>query len=507
MDNYLELSRASDLTKRGDYVFYRFLEILPGALSIATLLLAVVLSFFRPMWVAIFIFLFDLFWTLQVGYLAVYQVVCFCRMRRYLKTDWTERLKKVPNSRHIYHLIILPMVREDWAVVKDTLECLKNTEYPKENMIVVLAQEERVKEHAQKIAQLAKEHYGQAFGDFLVTLHPSDTVGEVIGKGSNAAFAGGEAKKLLDRKGIPYDKVIVSTFDIDTKVFPHYLSCVTYNFLTCSRPHRSSFQPIPIYHNNVWEAPAFTRVIASSNSFWQMMQQERPEQLVTYSSHSMPATVFYEVGYPKNVVSDDSRIFWKAFLKYDGDYRVVPLYYPVSMDVLVAESFWKTCVNQYKQQRRWAWGCIEIPYFLFGFWKNRKISWRKKVFSTIVALEGFWAWACASILILVLGWLPLLLGGNDFKASVLSYNLPRLTSVIMGFAMVGIFISAFTGVLFLPARPKGVSRFRYFSLFLQWLLLPITLIVFGSIPAIEAQVRLMLGKYMGFWVTPKIRKN
>lgn len=507
MESYLDISRAEDLENKRERRIYRFFEILPGSLTLATLALALFLSWLKPVWVAIFILLFDFFWTLQVYYLTSYQVLCFYKMRKSLKTDWRKKLEKILNWQETRHLIFLPMVKENWDVVKDTLECLRNADYPKEKIIVVLAQEERAGEEIKEIAFLAEKNYGNCFGRFLVSVHPKDLENEVIGKGSNVAFASKIAKEYIDANSIPYEKIIISTFDIDTKIFPQYLLCLTYHFLTCEKPQRSSFQPIPIYHNNIWDAPAFTRVIATSNSFWQMMQQERPEQLVTYSSHSMPAKPFFEVGYPKTVVSDDSRIFWKAFLKYNGDYRVVPLYYPVSMDVLVAENFWKTCKNQYKQQKRWAWGCIEIPYCLFGFLKNKKIPFKKKFFSSVIALEGFWAWACASLLILVLGWLPLILGGKEFNVSILSYNLPRLTSLIMIFAMAGIFVSAFSGILFLPKKPKRASPLKFLSVFFQWLLLPITLIAFGSFPAIDAQIRLMFGKYLEFWNTPKVRKQ
>ncbi|MCX6721217.1 MAG: hypothetical protein NT026_01285 [Candidatus Staskawiczbacteria bacterium] len=333
---------------------------------------------------------------------------------------------------------------------------------------------------------------------------------EIGGKGSNAAWAGKEAKKLIDHLKIPYENILFSAFDIDTKVFPGYFACVTWHYLTEKNPMQASYQPVPVYNNNIWSAPAFSRVVSTSNTFWQMIQQERAEKLTTYSSHTIPAKVFFEVEYPANVVSDDSRIFWKAYLYYDGDYRVVPVYYMVSMDAVMAKNFWQTAINQYKQQKRWAWGCDEIPYIIFGFLNNRKISTSAKFSQIYTILDGFWSWATAALLLFLLGWLPILLGGQKFNFTVLSFNLPILTSRIMTISMIGMLVSAVLSTMLLPPVPKEfkwyVRWYKKSTVFLQWIFLPVTLILFGALPALDAQIRLMLGRYMGFWVTEKIRK-
>jgi len=237
-----------------------------------------------------------------------------------------------------------------------------------------------------------------------------------------------------------------------------------------------------------------------------MMQQEREEQLVTYSSHAIPFKVLAEVGYPSNIVSDDSRIFWKAYLHYDGNYRAVPLHYPISMDAVLSENTIKTMVSQYKQQRRWASGVENIPYLFYGFLKNKKIKLRDKIYHSFVILEGFWSWAVAALLIFLLGWLPLMLGGKEFNDTLLSYNLPRLTSYIMTIAMVGMVVSAVISILILPTERVGNGMRKKLFIFFQWVFLPITLIAFGAFPALESQVRLMVKKPLGFWVTEKTRK-
>jgi len=73
----------------------------------------------------------------------------------------------------------------------------------------------------------------------------------------------------------------------------------------------------------------------------------------------------------------------------------------------------------------------------------------------------------------------------------------------MNLAMIGLLFSAFFSIMTLPPKPRHIKASRYLTMVLQWILFPYCMIIFGSIPAIDAQTRLMLGKYMGFNVTKK----
>ncbi len=514
--DYLDISRASDLKNPGDKKIYRLLEIIPGALSFGTLLGVLVFSWLTPAYVSIFVICFCFYYLFRIFYFSLHQITGYFKIKRHLKKDWLMELKKIrhntaPDSgttrdwKDIYHLVILPTYKEGQKIIQESLNSLLVSKYPKEKLMVVLAVEERAGTLFKNITQKIQKEYDGKFFKFITVVHPTNIKGEIAGKGSNVAFAGQEAKKLIDALKIPYENVLISSFDIDTKVYPQYFSCLTWYYLTEKNPLQASYQPVPVYNNNIWRAPFFARVVSSSNTFWQMICQERSEKLTTYSSHAIPAKVFFEVGYPNNVVCDDSRIFWRAYLHYNGNYRVVPIYYLVSMDAVDTPNILKTAINQYKQQKRWAWGCAEIPYIMFGFLHNPDISVWKKVSHLYTILDGYWSWATASLLLFALGWLPILLGGNKFNITVLSFNLPILTGRVMTISLVGMLVSAVLSTLLLPPIPKGVSQFKKVTIFLQWVFLPVTLIVFGAFPALDAQARLMLGKYMGFWVTEKRR--
>jgi hypothetical protein len=106
-------------------------------------------------------------------------------------------------------------------------------------------------------------------------------------------------------------------------------------------------------------------------------------------------------------------------------------------------------------------------------------------------------------LIFALGYLPLWVASGSGSAIV--HAAPFTLEWIMRLAMCGAFITALLSLTMLPPRPKTVKISVWFVMIVQWLLLPITFTIFGAAPAIDAQTRLMLGKYLGFNVTKKLR--
>lgn len=509
MPDYLHVATADDLSGR-DRFWYRLLEMLPATFAWGTLIGLTLLTWFKPVWVAFFMIAFDVYWLLLVLFLGIHLVAAYRSMQRNIRVDWEAEGEKLPGWKNLTHLVILPIYQESAEIVRGCLDSLIDDGFPSEQMIVVLTLEERAGAEAVMRTRNVAEEYWKKFGTLYVTVHPDGIAGELKGKGANQRWGAQRVQaEVIDVAGIDYDSIIVSVFDIDTVVEPGYFWRLTHAFLTVPDRYHTSYQPIPVYNNNLWDAPFFARVAATSNTFWQMMQQIRHEKLATYSSHSMSWRALVDIGFwAPNMVSEDSRIFWHCYLHYDGNYRVEPLYYPVSMDVCMDKTSLKTAGNLYKQQRRWGWGVENVPYLLF----NAAKRWRRMPKSNLMGriftqLYGFHSWATNALIIAVIGWLPIFIGGQDFNATVLSGNLPVITRTLMTLAMAGLVLSAVVSMLLLPKRPGGFNGVHYFSMFIQWIILPVSIILFGSIPALESQTRMALGgKWrLGFWVTPKER--
>ncbi len=490
-----------------DYQRYRILETLPGLSIWLTLIFGVVLSFVKPLWMIYAVLVFDVYWVLRVIYFSFYLVMSWRRFRKAIALNWWKKLtKEFPAWRAKKCVVFLPLYNEEWSIVKATLDGLLNANYPTKEIYVVLSGEERRLAHWQDLQGKIKENYSSLFADLVFYTHPSGLASEIPGKGSNIHHAEWQFKKYADRRGWDYADVVISVFDIDTVVHKEYFAHLMYMYLSHPNPTRSSFQPVTLYNNNLWDSPAPLRIMAFGTSFWMLFSLARLDNMVTFSSHSMSFKAALDCGgHAKDIVSEDSRIFYQCWLHYNGDYEVSPLYIPVSMDTVNDVSVWKSLKNLYLQQRRWAWGAENLSYLLWELRGRREIPWYKKLKAVFIEWEGKWSWGVVAIMITVLGRLPLWFAGEELRQSALFFNTPHVLELLMTLAMIGLFTSAIMSMLIMPTRPQGYAPYRYLYMLLQWILLPISLVFFSAIPCIDAVTHLMFGSYLGFNVSTKKR--
>ncbi|MDE1919973.1 MAG: glycosyltransferase family 2 protein [Candidatus Omnitrophica bacterium] len=526
----------------------RFLEILPGAASWTTLLGLVFLSISFPFTAACLIVAFYLSWILRLLYSTIFLVLSYTLLNIEKDTDWMRRIHGIdnlsaylrgistrkfgshwqkqlshkihlrqldrllmsknmpPQSGDIHHLVIFPVIKEGLDILGPAIDAVSLQHFPLKRMVVVLALEERASPTVQAAVYELEKKYKNVFLDCVTVVHPAAVPGEARVKGANITCAAKQAARFFDERRIPFENVIVSCFDADTVVSPNYFVCLTYHFMVCPERLRASFQPIPVYHNNIWNVPGFARVVETGSSFYQLIESTNPEKLVTFSSHSMSFEALVDVDYwPVDMISDDSAIFWKAYIHYDGQYRVVPMYVTLSMDVASSDNWWKTMKSIYKQKQRWAWGVENFPIVTRAFLKSKKIPLYDRLRLGFKLFEGHMSWSTSGFILSFIGWLPLVFARREFASSVAYYNVPDITTTIFSLAFFAICVSI---ILSLSLLPKTKIRYRWLIKLghaFEWLMVPFILLFFSAMPALHAQTRLMLGKYLEFWVTDKKR--
>lgn len=489
---------------------WRYLEIMPGFIAWAMLILPVIFSFIFPSGVAIYILVFDLYWVMRAFYMSYYLALTYKRMKKAMHTDFRRRLESLPsgdpliaNWKEVYNVVIFATFRESIETLLPSVESVVKADWPATKTIIMLAGEERDHDNLKTVGKKLQERFGSKLFDFLISEHPDGIAGEVRGKGAGSAWAGRELTKYALDKGLLEDNMLVTIADADTRFHHQYFNYITYEFVTNPNRHRRTYQPIPLYSNNIWHAPTISRLAAWGSSFWQMIEASRPWRLVNFSTHSYSLKMLREMDYwAVEVVNEDSRQFWRAYFAFEGDHKAIPIYIPVYLDAVMADNFWTTMKNQYLQKRRWAYGIEHFPYIVTESIKHKKIPFGDKFTKIWRLMDGTISWSTASVHLMFVGWLPILLS-DTYQHTVLAYNFPIFARAILSIAWIAMALSVYVSLSFLPPRPKGVRKLRYLEMVADWIVTPISAIIFSSIPALEAQTRFMLGKYMTFWVTPK----
>lgn len=534
--------------------FYRLLEIIPGSITWTLLILPIVLSFFYPVAVAYFIIAFDIFWLLKSIRMSFSLVRGHQKSQETESINWSNRLLELSDiekslniaSKHldmavdrnaskpyinslkkevdrlqlladhqttlfdpkrITHCIIMPLYNESIEVIRPAIDALAKSDYNLKKILFVFSYEERGGAAAKDTALQLEKEFKNRFGEYVTYMHPDGIVGELKGKGANISFAGKKILQSIKKRNIPTQDVVVTTLDCDHRVHREYLSRLTYAYCTNPNRRHSSFQPLALFNNNIWDVPAPMRVIATSNSFWVMIESVRQGRLRNFASHAqsldaLEDTDFWSITSPV----EDGHQFYRSYFAFNGDYMVDPLFIPIYQDAVLASSYSRTFTAQFKQLQRWAYGISDFPYVVKNSIKNKEIPLGNKLIQIGRLIEGHISWSTAPLILTFAAWAPLYLNVS-FNKQALAHQLPIVASNILTLATVGLFVTIWISFIMLPKRPAHQGRYKIIFMVLQWVLVPITAIVFGAFAAISAQTRLMLGKYLGFTVTEKAVKK
>ncbi len=547
----------------GARVVKRLLEIVPGLVTWALILSPLILSLRIPEVVAWFVLSFDFYWFYKAVMLTGSVTVAFLRIRAVAAVDWrarafsladlparrdeldalmpavaariedldragnrpaasggrtylarlrderkdVERLlarrgEPIADPNRLWHVALIPTYTEPYEKLHETVRALAEADYPRDRKMVAIITRETDLQGRDNVGRL-REAFGDRFLHFFHVLDPLEP-GIVVGKSSAMAYGGRWLYRELVGLGFDPRQVVITDLDSDYRVHPQYFGYVTYTFLTDPDRYRRLYQPVPMFHNNLWDTPIPVRLVAIGATHVQMWRSLTPEKLVSFSSYSVSLQTVHEVDYwATDAIPEDSRFYWKSFFRYSGEFQAIPLFIPIYGDAVRARSYPRTLVQQYTQIRRWAWGVTDIPYYIRNAFAHSEIPRWKRVRRLVDLWLDHINWAIAPFVIIFGSNVPLLLNPS-FAQTTLGQNLPLYAAWLLTGAFCCLLLLIYVEERIAPPRPAAWGPLRRATSWLQWVALPIVGLIFSNLPALDAQTRLMTGRYLEYRVTEKM---
>ncbi|HEX2883980.1 MAG TPA: hypothetical protein VHQ42_05345, partial [Candidatus Limnocylindria bacterium] len=407
-----------------------------------------------------------------------------------------------PSVDEIIHLALIPTYTEPLDKLRHTVRALADAAWPTERKICAIITRETDEQGIANVAALRAE-FGHAFAEFIHILDPLEP-GIVVGKSSAMAWGGRYLYRTLVReRGMDPRRIIVTDLDADYRVHPQYFAYLTWVHLSDPNRETQLYQPIPYFHNNIWQAPVMQRLFAAVLTQLQMWRSVLPEKLQSFGSYSTTLHLVHDVGYwATDAIPEDSRFYWKSYFRYGDRFRAVPLFIPIYGDAVRARGYWRSMTEQYLQARRWAWGVTDIPYVIRNAIEHSEIPFWSRFWRVMNLFGEHINWAIAPFVIMFGATVPLLIN-PAFAETTLGQNLPLFASVMLTMALVSLFVLVFVEHRIVPPRPAEWGPLMRLVSYVQWLGLPFVGIFFSNLPALDAQTRLLTGRYLEYRVTEK----
>lgn len=480
----------------------RLLEIIIPGTSWLLITMPLWLSFWHPAIVAYLIITFDVYWFFKSFTLAYHAVKSFLTMQAHVKLDWHGMAELLPEYDRLHHVIIIPEYKEPLHILSRTLDNLAEQDFPRNRLIVVLAQEEKDPDK-DEIAGILKSKYSGMFAHFVITRHKL-VPGEIAGKSSNMAHAAREIVKKIRGWHIPLDLTTVTSCDADALLHPKYFSYLSFKFLTDPLRECHFYEGAILFYSNIWRIPLPSRVFNTMNSIWNIALLSQTGRFINFSTYSLSLATVDKIGYwDTNVIPEDYHLFFKVYFALGEKVRTEGIFLPVLSDAAESHGFFRTIINQYEQSKRWAWGVSDLPYVIRGAFLSTEIPVQDRIRKVVMLLEHHIFWPANWFILTIGSTIPPLVN-PVFGRTALGHNLSQLSSGILTLSTIFLFVVILIDIRTKPPRPKEFAAWKLPFLYLQWFTVPVISFFLSALPGLDAHTRLMIGKRLEYRVTEKV---
>jgi len=469
-----------------------------------------------PVPLAVLLIGFDVYWLWRSVNTAIHVLRGQSVLKREAKIDWRQSYDEAKAQgkaylewEDVHHIVIIPSYKETVEKLSLTLNTLVEQSLEGEQLFVVLALE-GAEEGVEGKADILREKFERHFAGFYATFHPPDIIGEVRGKSSNEAWAARHIKhKLVDEMGFDIGHLTVTSCDADSQFPKNYFSCLTYKFATHPQRYRRFWQAPIFLYNNIWDVPAPLRLPNALGSLNHLVRLTRKYCIrFPQSTYSLSLQMADEVSYwDVDVIPEDWHMFLKCFFHLKGEVDVEPIYLPVGNDGVRSQGYFKTFYAQYEQARRHCWGAVDISYAIRQSFAHPEIPLLQRFRRTWSVFENhvLWSsqWFIITIGIITVGKIVPAIAMFMIGIEAVPDWFSPIASKILFPCMVPLLVMVGMDTLMRPKRPKHFPIWLLPVQYVQWFLMAFITFFFTALPALDAQIRLMLGKRLEYRVTEK----
>jgi hypothetical protein len=489
----------------------RVFETVPAVITLFAISLLFWLPLVAPTVFIALLLSFHGYWTWRSTMNGTHAVKGYRLLKRHEKTDWRAEYDtrvgagaRVLAWDEIRHIVIVPNYTESADKLRMCLESIARSERP-DQVIVVMAMEEREGDPGyEKAALLVREYEGRV-GRIMATFHPWGLPGEVVGKSSNENWAARRAKEqIVDREGYNLDHITVTSCDADTVFDPKYFTCLTYHFATDERRHRRFWQAPIFFYNNIWDIPAPTRMAHCVSGLNHTARLSRSffRMLFPQSTYSLSLRMAHEVDYwDPDIIPEDWHMFLKCYYNLKGEVDVETMYTKIYMDGVLAHGTISTYVNYFQQSRRHAWGATDIAYAVQQTLDHPEIPLLSRLRRVWAVAECHLLWTTQWFMITTAKVIPFAV------AAVVGASVPTWYPVASYWIMLPclptLILLLSLDFMLRPKRPRHFKLWHYPVQYGIYFFMAFITFFTSALPALDAQIRLALGKRLEYRVTEK----